>query len=138
MTQGDQRVLAKAALLHDIGKLVYRANQLSGTHSQRGAEFLKPFLGDTDSGRELLRCVRYHHGRELDKAKLEKDDLAYIVYEADNIASGVDRRTLEEGGEGTFDKEMPLYSVFSAFGGSAQAPFGKYHLRGYAAYLLYL
>ena len=130
MTQGDQRVLAKAALLHDIGKLVYRANQLSGTHSQRGAEFLKPFLGDTDSGRELLRCVRYHHGRELDKAKLEKDDLAYIVYEADNIASGVDRRTLEEGGEGTFDKEMPLYSVFSAFGGSAQAPFGKYHLRG--------
>ena len=55
MTQGDQRVLAKAALLHDIGKLVYRANQLSGTHSQRGAEFLKPFLGDTDSGRELLR-----------------------------------------------------------------------------------
>lgn len=43
MTQGDQRVLAKAALLHDIGKLVYRANQLSGTHSQRGGGVFEAF-----------------------------------------------------------------------------------------------
>lgn len=131
MSQGGYDTLVKGALLHDVGKLVYRANALTGTHSQRGAEFLKPYLeAGTADTEALLHCVRYHHGRELNRAKLKNDDLAYIVYEADNIASGMDRRELEEG-EGTgFDKTLPLHSVFSAFGGTLQKPFAKYYLRG--------
>lgn len=41
-------------------------------------------------------------------------DLAYIVYEADNIASGMDRRE-NEGEEKGFDPKLNLDSIFSVF-----------------------
>ena len=70
MSQGGYDTLVKGALLHDVGKLVYRANALTGTHSQRGAEFLKPYLeAGTADTEALLHCVRYHHGRDLNRAK---------------------------------------------------------------------
>ena len=35
--------------------------------------------------------IDYHHAKYLSSANLREDSLAYIVYEADNIASGIDR-----------------------------------------------
>ena len=61
-----------------------------------------------------MNCVRYHHKDYLQKAKLDKNDLAYIVYEADNIASGMDRRE-NEGEEKGFDPKLNLDSIFSVF-----------------------
>lgn len=88
---------AKAGLLHDIGKLVIRATHEWKNHSDLGADFLIPFLTDasSDESRRLLRCIRYHHAGALRDADPAADDLAWIIYEADNIAAGADRRTRE-------------------------------------------
>ena len=43
---GKWDALVKGALLHDIGKVVYRANQGSDAHSKRGAAFIEPYFSD--------------------------------------------------------------------------------------------
>ena len=121
--------LIKGALLHDIGKVVYRANEGLGDHSTAGATFLRSYTED----KELLRCIQYHHGKQLSKASIPDTSLAYLVYEADNLASALDRREFDEGTmmEGqTFDKNMPLTSIFHTFGGNISKTEQKYHLRG--------
>jgi len=128
-TMGCLETLVKGALLHDIGKVVYRANEGLGDHSTAGATFLRSYTED----KELLRCVQYHHGQQLSKASIPDTSLAYLVYEADNLASALDRREFDEGTmmEGqTFDKNMPLTSVFHTFGGNISRTEQKYHLRG--------
>ena len=126
---GCLETLVKGALLHDIGKVVYRANEGLGDHSIAGATFLRSYTED----KELLRCIQYHHGKQLSKATIPDTSLAYLVYEADNLASALDRREFDEGTmvEGqTFDKNMPLISVFHTFGGNISNTEQKYHLRG--------
>ena len=128
-TMGCLETLVKGALLHDIGKVVYRANEGLGDHSIAGATFLGSYTED----KELLRCVQYHHGKQLSRAIIPDTSLAYLVYEADNLASALDRREFDEGTmvEGqTFDKNMPLISVFHTFGGNISNTEQKYHLRG--------
>ena len=44
-----------------------------------------------DKYKEVYDMINYHHAKYLSSAKLKGDSLAYIVYEADNIASGIDR-----------------------------------------------
>ena len=114
---GCIETLVKGALLHDVGKVVYRASEGSGDHSTAGATFLRSYTEE----KELIRCVQYHHGRKLSSAVIPDNSLAYLVYEADNLASALDRREYDEG-EGiagqTFDKNMPLTSVFHTFGGT--------------------
>lgn len=126
---GCIETLVKGALLHDIGKVVYRASEGSGDHSMAGATFLRSYTEEI----ELLRCVQYHHGKKLSSAVIPDNSLAYLVYEADNLASALDRREFDEGDmiEGqTFDKNMPLTSVFHTFGGNTSKTERKYHLRG--------
>ena len=103
----------RAALLHDIGKLVLRANPAQETHSQAGAKFLARFLSEGDV--DLLRAVRHHHADDLRGLRAAADDISYIVYEADNLAAASDRRTLAEGGDG-FSATANLESVFNLFG----------------------
>ena len=38
-------LIEKAALLHDIGKVILRADPMRETHSKVGADFLKQFVG---------------------------------------------------------------------------------------------
>ena len=126
-SMGCIETLVKGALLHDIGKVVYRASEGSGDHSTAGATFLRSYTEET----ELLRCVQYHHGKNLSRATIPDNSLAYLVYEADNLASALDRREYDEGGgieRQTFDKNMPLTSVFHTFGGSVSTVEKKYHL----------
>lgn len=101
------------ALLHDIGKVVYRSGRDNSNHSKSGAEFLTTEIGLTDNA--IINSLRYHHSNYLKNANIENDDLAYIVYIADNIASAVDRRENEEEQSG-FDRNMPLESVFNLIG----------------------
>lgn len=130
---GKWGALVKGALLHDIGKVVYRANQGTDAHSKRGAAFIEPYFSDMGLKQSITHCLKYHHGKELSAAQLKNDDYAYIVYEADNIAAAVDRRDLEEG-ENTstqkFDKELPLQSIFRVFGGKTSTQPLQYYLRG--------
>ena len=110
----EKEILIKGALLHDIGKVCYRAMNKRINHSKLGGDFLEQYLKSNEETERLLNCVRYHHKDYLQKAKLDKNDLAYIVYEADNIASGVDRRE-NEGEEKGFDPKLNLDSIFSVF-----------------------
>ncbi len=114
-------------LLHDVGKIAYRSlNETAGTHSEQGYEFLKKvkvFENETD----ILNCARYHHKAVLSNvSSLSEDAPCYIAYVADNISSGVDRRSAAE--EGTFDRYVPMSSVFSRLNGSRPdyvIPFSK-------------
>ena len=108
-------------LLHDIGKVVYRAGGGAKTHSELGYAELGnlPLFKER---RDLLECVRYHHRSALGRANVSKNSPAYIVYIADNIAAGADRREdqNEEGDSGgaLFNRRIPLGSVFNLLNGN--------------------
>lgn len=110
-----QENLIKGALLHDIGKVLIRKDRTLGNHSTAGADFLK-----ANSCDEMIwKAAQYHHSDELRTATLPKDDVSYIIYEADNIAAAADRRSIEDTSGRSFDSEMPLKSIFTTFGGSS-------------------
>ena len=106
--------LVTGCLLHDIGKIVYRGGD-GRNHSQGGYEYLKTDARITD--REILDCVRYHHGIFLRNADVPLDSLAYVTYFADNIAAAADRRE-GENPESGFDISVPLASVFNILNGN--------------------
>ncbi len=98
------------ALLHDIGKILFRGRDLDGrAHSISGTECLKNYTNN----KEILDCVRFHHHQDIKDAKLSRDSLAYIVYIADNISSGMDRRDIEGQGASGFDKQRLQESIYN-------------------------
>lgn len=104
-------------LLHDIGKVVYRAKAVDGrNHSVSGSTMLKELLTD----HEILDCVRFHHKKEIQDAQIDDDSPAFITYIADNISAGADRREdiSEEDWYKVFDEEIPLSSVFNLMNGN--------------------
>lgn len=105
------RVVVIASLLHDIGKVVIRATGERKSHSVLGSDFLFPFCHASGDGKEILQGVRYHHGKDLQGAGLSSDALAYVVYEADNIAAGLDRRDKDKNSVFRFDAELSLENV---------------------------
>lgn len=109
---GLEKSIEKAALLHDIGKVVLRAEPGTGNHSAVGGRFLSKF---TPLGSKIVKAAEYHHKAALEKAKCLKDDIRYIVYEADNIAAGTDRRENEGDAGGGFTAAANLESVFNVF-----------------------
>ena len=112
--KNQTKYAAYGCLLHDFGKIVYRAGG-SGTHSSLGVQSLSCL--DPGEWQPVLDCIAYHHAREL-RAKLQSrdsiacDSVAYIACVADNISAAADRREVEDGGNG-FDRFLPLMSVFA-------------------------
>ncbi len=109
-----QMELTIGSLLHDVGKVIYRAGD-KRRHSKSGYDYLKEEAGITND--RILECVRYHHSIELRNASIENDSLAYITYIADNIAAAADRRTNELDDYG-FEISSPLESVFNILNGN--------------------
>jgi len=104
-----------AGLLHDIGKILHRGiNVDKRAHSISGREWVNKFTDD----QAILDCIRYHHHQEIADAKLSNDSAAYIVYLADNISSGVDRREVEGEVLKGFDKNRPLESIYNLLNNS--------------------
>ncbi|MBC7075732.1 MAG: type III-A CRISPR-associated protein Cas10/Csm1 [Syntrophomonadaceae bacterium] len=102
--------LTVGALLHDIGKIVYRASQIdSRAHPVSGQALLSQYIDDPQINEILL----YHHGKDLKNAALNPDSLAYIVYYADNVAAATDRREAEDENTYGFDPGLPQASVFN-------------------------
>ena len=100
-------------LLHDIGKLVYRAGGDSGNHSRQGRAFLRQLWPEE---KVILDCVGLHHAAELREASLPSDSAAWIAYAADNLSAAADRRKSEES-DGSFRRYLPLASVFTHMNG---------------------
>ncbi|MBQ7264711.1 MAG: type III-A CRISPR-associated protein Cas10/Csm1 [Firmicutes bacterium] len=104
--------LAIGCLLHDFGKLLYRFND-GRNHSTSGFEYLKDVKALSEE-EEILNCVRYHHAKQLSTANISENDIAYVAYIADNIASAADRRKKEnDDGEGGFVKGASLETIFN-------------------------
>lgn len=102
--------LTAGALLHDIGKLLYRTGRHSRrSHSKLGAEFCGKYV----ENRAILDCISYHHKKIIEQASLDDGNLAYIVYIADNISVGADRREDEEETEKSFEKNRPLETIYN-------------------------
>ena len=109
--------LVIGSLLHDIGKVVYRAGQDPRNHSLSGSEFIENDLGISDS--DIINCVKYHHGKFLSGAPVSPDDLSYLVYFADNVAAAADRRGRDDNSaDAVFDRTVPLESVFNILNGN--------------------
>ncbi|MDR1102045.1 MAG: HD domain-containing protein, partial [Clostridiales bacterium] len=85
------RDLYIGSLLHDIGKIMYRAGD-GRNHSVLGKEFLIK----QEFNRRIADCANFHHARKLKGAQISDDSICYIVYYADNISASSDRRELEE------------------------------------------
>lgn len=115
MTDQEIKVVV-GALLHDIGKVIYRGSGDKRNHSQSGYEYVRD-VGRNES--EILNCVHFHHYQLLKDAMIEDDDSAYITYIADNIASAADRRKNDTEKVG-FDMAMPLQSVFNILNGNKE------------------
>ncbi len=121
----DRTALSFGALLHDVGKIVYRGFSGQGTHSRIGANFIAEEVGalneafSSDDGRKIVEQIRYHHGREMASAQnLADDSLAFITYFADNISAGMDRRNEGDAEQvNHFDKTVKLRKVFNILHG---------------------
>lgn len=116
MITDRQIELIVGSLLHDIGKVVYRGGD-GRNHSSSGYDFLRELKCDDAIPEAVLDCVRYHHGKYLKEASLDKDALPYVTYFADNVAAFTDRREAEAGEDG-FDRTIPLDSVFNILNGN--------------------
>ncbi len=104
------------SLLHDIGKVVYRAGD-GRNHSVSGYDFLKNDAKIENN--EILNSVKYHHKKLLSGADISDTSNAYITYIADNIASASDRRENDDRDYG-FIQTRPLESVFNILNGNNQ------------------
>ena len=106
---------AYGCLLHDFGKLVYRAGSGSGSHSRLGFESLRELLAGAE-WQPVLDCVRWHHAAELRREKPSVGNPAYIACIADNLSAAADRREIEGEG-GTFVRNLPLSPIFRHMNG---------------------
>jgi len=104
---------AVGGLLHDIGKIVYRAGDSIQAHPVSGSALMAEFIDDAD----ILDCIRYHHLRDIPKS-LRPDAPAHLIYIADNISAGTDRRDAEAPESSGFDRFIPRYSVFNLLNGN--------------------
>ena len=105
-------IIQLGALLHDIGKIVRRAGESNLKHQEAGAHFLKENELLLNEYKEIYDIVKYHHAKELKYANLSESSLAYIVYEADNISSGIDRVKYDDD-KPVGNEMLPLNSVFN-------------------------
>ena len=97
--------LVMGTLLHDIGKLVQRANEYptSMTHGEFGARWLE----NRDCLAQYSDFARYHH----DPKEYEEAFLLSFVHLADWLAAG--ERGDSEEAQGSWERDIVLLSLFS-------------------------
>ncbi len=105
----DFLTLIRGALLHDIGKVVQRANEnpTLKKHTEWGYEWLKENLQDDSVA---LAALAHHYTKDDDYAMTSNFGL--IWYEADNLASA-ERKERERLEESKWHSEVAIASPFS-------------------------
>lgn len=115
--------IVKASLLHDIGKVFYRADpglhrdfrhQESGALWARKAGFPEPVTTAVLRHHRLRRDDSKYDALSADTARGDAwtRNLVALVCEADNIAAGMERKD-SAGDEGRFELAAPLSNIFS-------------------------
>jgi CRISPR-associated protein Csm1 len=113
--------LIYAALLHDVGKIAQRADNVRVKHGHLGADYLARWLKENPNYsseqvdqqfREIIQAIKHHRADEINHEELTPNSLAYLVATADHIAEGSDRQKQD------FDDEIdssnnPLYPEWS-------------------------
>ncbi|MDR2828668.1 MAG: type III-A CRISPR-associated protein Cas10/Csm1 [Acholeplasmatales bacterium] len=119
------------ALLHDIGKVVYRARNLKEilSHSEAGYRWVKDNINfnNTESlfnKYDIENSIHYHHRNKMPEygKGLKINDKAFIVSLADHISAGADRRLADEKHLDEFHNSQttrPLESIFSSLNRTA-------------------
>lgn len=105
-----ERNIVLAALLHDIGKLLQRAENQQVYHGKIGCDYLK----EKNFNNEILESTYYHHSKYLKtQNNFTNEFLTYLVYEADNLSSQHDRRKnlSEESDIEKWNKDSALKSI---------------------------
>ncbi|MGI6781386.1 MAG: type III-A CRISPR-associated protein Cas10/Csm1 [Acholeplasmataceae bacterium] len=114
--------LIVGALLHDIGKISFRAYELQGikSHSIAGYEWLNQVNSNIFKLENIGTMIKYHHRNKMPDfgRGMREDDLAFIVSLADHISAGADRREKDDFDYDDYDitdsqAKTPLESVFS-------------------------
>jgi hypothetical protein len=119
----DKLALTFGALLHDIGKVVYRGSSAKGTHSKLGADFIEELAAQNADfegmcGQKIVEQIRYHHAKEMSSAsRLDDDSLAFVTYFADNISAGMDRKNEGDEQAAHFDRDVKLRKIFNIING---------------------
>lgn len=119
----DKLALTFGALLHDIGKVVYRGSSAKGTHSKLGADFIEELAAQNADfegkcGQKIAEQIRYHHAKEMSSAsRLDDDSLAFVTYFADNISAGMDRKNEGDEQAAHFDRDVKLRKIFNIING---------------------
>lgn len=111
-----QNEIFYASILHDIGKVFQRADNVRIKHGIYGKEQIELLQSNKQErlSDDVLFAIANHHAKELASDKNISDDhLAYIVYEADNIASASDRRDIVDEENNVFNPNVALSSVFN-------------------------
>ena len=107
--------LTRAALFHDIGKLILRSGK-KGEHAQLGVDFLKRQGLNQENQQMLLEMIGNHHSQALSAAELPKNHPAYLLCTANSIAAGRLDNPCENTEEPAFEPNQPLESVFNVVG----------------------
>jgi CRISPR-associated protein Csm1 len=113
--------LVFGALLHDMGKVVYRGSSERKTHSCLGADFIVSEVAGNDDGfagedgQRIIEQIRFHHAKEMKATtKLDDGSLAWITYFADNISAGMDRKNEgDEAQTAKFDRTAKMRKIYN-------------------------
>ncbi|MCK9234170.1 type III-A CRISPR-associated protein Cas10/Csm1 [archaeon] len=127
----NKHKLIIGSLLHDIGKINYRALDLKmiKSHSIAGFEWLKNIDDNIFDLSNIGSMIKHHHFNKMpDYGKgMKADDLAFITSIADHISAGGDRRQKEDFSDVDFQEsqtKISLESVFSNINPKSKAHFG--------------
>jgi CRISPR-associated protein Csm1 len=133
-------IVALGCLLHDIGKIIQRADEspMKQSHSKFGYEFLQRAELNTENQnwQWVLESVRFHHWKDI-KEGLASLPIAWFAYEADNLASAHDRRNaralfdsednrveeIDNSCSDKWDRFQRLDSIFTNFKRETQSPY---------------
>lgn len=103
-------------LLHDVGKLAFRAGIAADSHAAAGYGWLAERLSEPD-WQPVLDCVRYHHTGALLQADAAPDPIAPIVCLANGLLRAPSAQ-MDEAPGAPVDVSRALLSVFTHLNGT--------------------
>lgn len=112
------------ALLHDIGKFIYRGLEDNLQRNYRHQELAEEWAKKLELSNEIVTVIKRHHQLKSTDRKyeelsvtsfrgpIEQKNLIQLIDVSDNIVSGMERKTSETS-EGTYITDIGMQPIFS-------------------------